>query len=79
MALPLRELPVRELPSELRTPSREGQAEHFGPTDPHVDISRNPLVRRALKSRPFQFMLILPNQIIFWLVIVTGLAGIVAP
>ncbi len=79
MALPLRELPVRELPSELRPPSREGQEAHFGPTDVHLDISRAPMVRRFLKSRPFQFMLILPNQIIFWLVIVTGLVGIVSP
>ncbi len=79
MALPLRELPVRELPSRLRPPTREGQAEHFGPTDPTVDISRLPLVRRALKSRPFQFFLILPNQIIFWLVIVTGLLGVLLP
>ena len=79
MALPLKELPVRELPSRLRPPSREGQEEHFGPTDPQIDISRHPLVRRALKSRAFQFMLILPNQIIFWLVIVTGLLGILAP
>ena len=79
MALPLKELPVRDLPSRVRQPSRAGLEAHFGPTDPQVDISRDPRVRRLLRSRPFQFMLILPNQIIFWLVIVTGLVGILAP
>lgn len=79
MALPLKELPVRELPSQLRPHFRDGQLEHFSATDQQLDISRFRPVRRALKSRPFQFMLILPNQIIFWLVIVTGLVGILEP
>ncbi len=79
MALPIRELPVIDLPRRLREPHRGGAAEHFGPTDPHIDISRLPLLRRALKSRAFQFFLILPNQMIFWLVIVTGLFGALLP
>ena len=79
MAWPIEELPVRDLPRRLGEPHREGLAEHFGPTDPHLDISRFPLLRRALKRRPFQFLLILPNQIIFWLVIATGLLGALLP
>jgi NosR/NirI family transcriptional regulator, nitrous oxide reductase regulator len=79
MALPIEELPVRDLPRRLRQPCQAGIAEHFGPTDPHIDISRLPLFRRALKSRAFQFFLILPNQMIFWLVIVTGLFGALLP
>ncbi len=79
MALPIEELPVRDLPRRLREPQRGGAAEHFGPTDPHRDIARLPLLRTALKSRPLQFFLILPNQMVFWLVIVTGLFGAVLP
>ena len=79
MALPIEELPVRDLPRRLREPQRGGAAEHFGPTDPHLDLARLPLLRRALQSRRFQFFLILPNQLIFWLVIVTGLFGALLP
>jgi polyferredoxin len=53
--------------------------QHFAPTDARVDATRlpviGPLLRAALKRRPFQFLLILPNQLIFWLVIFTGFLG----
>lgn len=62
---------------------REGLERHFEPTDAQIDLLRLPLVgrwiERAVKSRRFQFMAIVPNQIIFWLVIVTGLIGAALP
>jgi 4Fe-4S binding protein len=62
----------------LRDPQRRG-LELFAATDPGVDISRHPLVERALRSRRYQFALILPNQIIFWLVIFAGIFGTLTP
>ena len=62
---------------------RGGLERHFRPTDPRIDLLRLPLVGRwlekAVKSRRFQFAAILPNQIIFWLVIATGLIGVAVP
>ncbi|HQT99232.1 MAG TPA: 4Fe-4S binding protein [Acidimicrobiales bacterium] len=46
---------------------------------PGLDVARNPLVARLLHDRKFQFLLILPNQIIFWFVIGIGLLGTVVP
>jgi len=67
----------------LSTARREGLKQHFQPTDPRIDLLRLPVVGpwldRAVKSRPFQFTMILPNQIIFWVVIVTGLVGAALP
>ena len=67
----------------LAVAQRAGMEHHFGPTDPRVDVLRLPLVgpllTRAVKSRRFQFALILPNQIIFWLVIATGVLGVSLP
>lgn len=62
----------------LRVPERRG-LESFAATDQAVDISRHPLVERALRSRRYQFALILPNQIIFWLVIFVGIFGTLTP
>ncbi len=62
----------------LRGPQRRG-LELFAATDPSVDISRNRFVERALRSRRYQFALILPNQIIFWLVIFVGIFGTLTP
>jgi hypothetical protein len=62
----------------LRAPQRVG-LERFVVTDPGVDVSRHPLVAKALRSRRFQFALILPNQIIFWLVIISGIFGTLTP
>jgi len=65
----------------LRPPARRGMEERFEATDPPRgwDLTRHPLLARIIKSRRFQFMLILPNQIIFWLVIFLGLLGTVVP
>ncbi|MHB8341464.1 MAG: 4Fe-4S binding protein [Mycobacteriales bacterium] len=65
----------------LRPPQIGSLAPHFAPTDPPRgwDVARYPRVARVLRSRRFQFLLILPNQIIFWLVIMLGLTGTVVP
>lgn len=66
--------------SRLRAPHRQGMREHFGPTDPPVDVTRLPIIGRpltaAMKSRKFQFFAILPNEIIFMLVIGAGFFGV---
>lgn len=65
----------------LRTQTREGIGERFDASDPSpgLDIARHPLVARILHNRKFQFLLILPNQIIFWTVIFVGLFGTAIP
>ena len=65
----------------LRPPHRLGAEERFGPSDlPRAwDITRNPRVARIVRDRRFQFLLIVPNQIIFWTVIVVGLVGTADP
>lgn len=65
----------------LRPPQREGMEGHFAPTDPQLgaDLTKFPRVARLLKSRQFQFLTIVPNQIVFWLVIIVGLIGTVDP
>ncbi len=79
--------PVEETPPDpisvavrLRPRAREG-LERFDSTDPApgLEITRIPQVGRAVRSRRFQFLLILPNQIIFWLVIFIGILGTVEP
>ncbi len=66
---------------QLRPPHREGAESRFGPSDPPRgwDITRNPRVARLVRDRRFQFLLILPNQIIFWTVILVGLLGTTIP
>ncbi len=65
----------------LNPPRTEKIESRFAPTDlpSGWDIARHPRVARLLRSRKFQFMLILPNQIIFWLVIFVGLLGTAIP
>lgn len=65
----------------LRPPETRWAREHFAATDPHPgwELTRYRWVHRLVSSRRFQFALILPNQIIFWLVIFVGLAGTVVP
>jgi len=65
----------------LRPPVRAGLAERFGPSDPSpgLDLLRNPRIARLVRNRKFQFLLILPNQIIFWTVIFVGLLGTAIP
>ncbi|MDE3093986.1 MAG: 4Fe-4S binding protein [Acidobacteriota bacterium] len=70
-----------EVAIRKRPPVRSGIVERFAPTDldGSFDVARNPRVARALRNRKLQFLLILPNQIIFWLVIGIGLLGTVVP
>jgi len=65
----------------LRLPVRAGVTERFVSTDPPKgwDLAAHPRLARILRSRKFQFALIVPNQIIFWLVIFLGLLGTVVP
>ena len=65
----------------LGAPRREGLAERFAPTDPQpgLELTRNPRVARFVRNRKFQFLLIVPNQVIFWTVIFVGLAGTAIP
>ncbi len=65
----------------LRPPARGGLHERFGPSDPDpgLEVSRNPRVARLLRNRKFQFLLILPNQIVFWTVIFVGILGTAVP
>ncbi|HUY07266.1 MAG TPA: 4Fe-4S binding protein [Acidimicrobiales bacterium] len=65
----------------LRPAVREEADRHFSPSDlqKNWDVARHPRVARMLRSRRFQFALIVPNQIIFWVVILTGLLGTVVP
>ena len=65
----------------IRRPEDPAAMGRFAPTDlPRgFDVARSPLVARILHDRRLQFMLILPNQIIFWLVIGIGLLGTVVP
>ena len=64
-----------------RTPERGGIQARFGPSDPTPghDLARNHRVARLLHNRKLQFLLILPNQIIFWLVIGIGILGTIVP
>ncbi len=65
----------------LRPAVRQGVEGHFQASDParNWDIALHPRIARMLRSRRFQFALIVPNQIIFWVVILTGLVGTVVP
>ena len=65
----------------LRPQERGGIGERFDASDPTpgLDIARHPLVARVLRNRKFQFLLILPNQIVFWTVIFVGLFGTAIP
>ncbi len=65
----------------LRPTKRSGLEERFAATDPDpgLELTRHPLVARLVRNRKFQFLLILPNQIVFWTVIFVGLFGTVIP
>lgn len=65
----------------LRPPQRRGLEERFGPSDPspRLDVAKNRRLAAILADRRFQFLLILPNQIIFWTVIFVGLLGTAVP
>ena len=81
---PAAPLPARDpvpIALHLRPPHRAGAQQRLGAADPPRgwDLTRSPRVARILKDRRFQFLLILPNQIIFWTVIVVGLVGTAVP
>ena len=67
----------------IRPHQKEGAVEHFADSDSGLDLTRLPVVGRilnsGLKRRYFQFSIILPSQILFWLVVFTGIFGIVEP
>ncbi len=64
----------------LRKPIRPGEL-RFKDSDLPAknNVARFPLVSRILHARSTQFLLILPNQIIFWMVIFLGFLGVVDP
>ena len=68
---------------KLRPPEHEGADERFSETDGTVDLTKvkviGPLLTRGIKSRKFQFSVIVPNQIVFWLVVILGFVGISTP
>jgi hypothetical protein len=68
---------VRLRPPETPPPGR------FTKTDPGIDLTESKhfgrILNKMLHDRKFQFFLILPNQIIFWIVIATGIFGITTP
>ena len=66
---------------QLHRPFNRDLVKRFAVTDPvpSLEITRFPRIARLVKNRKFQFLLILPNQLIFWLVIFLGLVGTVVP
>lgn len=64
-----------------RPPERDGVDARFASSDltPGMDLARFPRVARLLRSRKLQFFMIVPNQIVFWLVIGIGLLGTIIP
>ncbi len=65
----------------LRPTRRAGLHERFDDTDPEpgLELTANPRVARLVRNRKFQFLLIVPNQIVFWTVIFVGIAGTAVP
>ncbi|MDA8381115.1 MAG: 4Fe-4S binding protein [Actinomycetota bacterium] len=65
----------------LRPPVRKGVTERFSSSDvqPSLEVTRFPLVARLIRNRKFQFFLILPNQIVFWAVVLLGFVGTADP
>ncbi len=65
----------------LRPARRTGLRERFADTDPEpgLELTRDPRVARLVRNRKFQFLLIVPNQVVFWTVIFVGIAGTAIP
>jgi len=66
----------------LRPAQRQGLRERFASSDPVPErdlTAAFPRLARLVRSRRFQFFLVLPNQVVFWTVIVVGLVGTVVP
>ncbi len=68
-------------PVRLAPPVRKGMDRRFGASDPQpgLDVARNPKLARLMRDRRFQFLLVLPNQIVFWTVIFVGFMGTAVP
>lgn len=75
---PLVKAPVETGPG-VAPPRRVGPPRGPDADEPRVDLTTlpvmGPVLAKALHSRKFQFTAIVPNQIIFWAVIVIGFAG----
>ena len=69
--------------TKVRPAQREGIKEKFSVSDATVDLTRVPIfgsvLSRMLRSRKFQFYFILPSQILFWLVVISGIFGTLEP
>lgn len=74
-----RELPVIQI--HLKPQERKGVGNHFLQTDPKpgLELSKYPRVAKLLQNRKFQFLTIVPNQLIFWFVILIGFVGTADP
>lgn len=72
-------MPVRR----VRDAQKEGVEERFYDSDAKTDLTRVPIIgrllTRLLESRKFQFYIILPSQILFWLVVISGIFGTLEP
>ena len=70
-------------PTRIRPPQTEGLEEHLSAGKATNDLTRWPVIgswlSKALYSRKFQFYIILPSQIFFWLVVIFGIFGTVEP
>ncbi len=67
----------------LRPPEEKAAAARFADSDPGIDLTRTrfigPILTKGIGNRKFQFSVILPNQIVFWLVFIVGFVGISDP
>lgn len=74
-----RELPIIQI--HLRPQERKGVEDHFLKTDPApgLELTKYPRVAKLLQNRKFQFLTIVPNQLIFWFVILIGFVGTADP
>ncbi len=72
-------LPIIQI--HLRPQERIGVGDHFLQTDPKpgLELTKYPRVAKLLHNRKFQFITIVPNQLIFWFVILIGFVGTADP
>jgi hypothetical protein len=68
------------IPKRLHIPVVASESRFQG-TDPSkkANLASHPVIARILSKRVTQFLMIIPNQIIFWLVIFLGFLGVVDP
>ncbi len=69
--------------TRTRPPLEQGVAERFSDTDSGLELTGLPVIGRllklGLKKRYFQFSIIMPSQILFWLVVFVGIFGVLEP